>query len=252
MSMPTAEPTEWCCTRCGTTRWVGWRAGPAHDGFQRFAQCVLCGKVQDPPAPKPEEQTVTTPTGPNDPDAQDECATCGHARWRHKPAATDGTCRGFLDCACRGVFVELSPATRMTRVLTAAGDLANQFADFRRTLQTTLQALHRLHTAMRAAGFLPEDGQPDDPEDTPGRHAADISVTAEELAKALDIPQALITGPSPDGLPALVAFDPARPSQSCPTCWPRACDPARPMCRRNPDVTQAMPQVADQNDTPER
>lgn len=25
---------------------------------------------------------------------------------------------------------------------------------------------------------------------------------------------------------------PARPSASCPTCWPRACDAARPLCRR--------------------
>jgi hypothetical protein len=147
---------------------------------------------------------MTTPTGPDDPGAQDECATCGHARWRHKQLDGVQVCTEYVDCACGGHFVELSPATRMARVLTAAGDLANQFADFRRTLQTTLQALHRLHTAMRVAGFLPEDGQPGDPEDTPGRHAVTEEArqaAVEQLSQALDIPAVLITGPSPDGLP---------------------------------------------------
>jgi hypothetical protein len=40
----------WHCKRCGGSRWAGWRAGPAHDGFQRYAQCVPCGLVQDLPS----------------------------------------------------------------------------------------------------------------------------------------------------------------------------------------------------------
>lgn len=39
----------WRCIRCGSPRWVGWRAGPEHEGFRRFAQCVPCGHVQDLP-----------------------------------------------------------------------------------------------------------------------------------------------------------------------------------------------------------
>lgn len=38
--------TAWACERCGSHRWTGWRAGPEHEGFQRFAQCVPCGHVQ--------------------------------------------------------------------------------------------------------------------------------------------------------------------------------------------------------------
>lgn len=45
-----AEDPDWSCDRCGSAQWVGWRAGPAHEGFQRFAQCVPCGRVQDLPA----------------------------------------------------------------------------------------------------------------------------------------------------------------------------------------------------------
>lgn len=40
----------WACEKCGSDRWVGWRAGPAHEGFARRAQCVPCGHVQDLPA----------------------------------------------------------------------------------------------------------------------------------------------------------------------------------------------------------
>jgi hypothetical protein len=47
---PQPEGGEWTCERCGSHRWLGWRAGPAHEGFPRFAQCTPCGKVQALPA----------------------------------------------------------------------------------------------------------------------------------------------------------------------------------------------------------
>lgn len=46
--------TVWKCQRCRSGEWVGWRAGPAHEGFTRYAQCVRCGQVQD----LPEEEIV--------------------------------------------------------------------------------------------------------------------------------------------------------------------------------------------------
>lgn len=43
---------EWTCERCRShDRWIGWRNGPAHEGWPRKAQCVPCGHVQ--PLPKP-------------------------------------------------------------------------------------------------------------------------------------------------------------------------------------------------------
>jgi rubredoxin len=36
----------WRCKVCGSDQWIGWRAGPAHEGFPRKAQCVPCGHVQ--------------------------------------------------------------------------------------------------------------------------------------------------------------------------------------------------------------
>ncbi|MEU4386790.1 hypothetical protein [Promicromonospora sp. NPDC023805] len=45
----TEAPAVWRCSRCGSDRWVGWRAGPAQDGFPRRAQCVPCGNVQGLP-----------------------------------------------------------------------------------------------------------------------------------------------------------------------------------------------------------
>lgn len=41
----------WLCWACGSSRWVGWRAGPERDGFPLRAQCVPCGRVQAPPCP---------------------------------------------------------------------------------------------------------------------------------------------------------------------------------------------------------
>lgn len=40
---------DWRCEKCGGGRWLGWRAGPAHEGHPRRAQCVPCGHVQDLP-----------------------------------------------------------------------------------------------------------------------------------------------------------------------------------------------------------
>lgn len=197
--------------------------------------------------------------GPDDPGSQDECATCGHARWRHRPVDGSRVCTEYLDCACEGNFVELSQATRMARVIDAAGTLAGEFATFRSALQSTLQALHALHTSMRVAGLLPEEDQPG-PHTSRGRHAVDMEAARQEaiehISGALDVPQALITGPSLDGLPdhwgdaARLTFPSGPPSvfTTCPTCWPRRCDPQRSMCRQNPDATQAIPAVQDNED----
>ena len=38
------EPETWTCYHCGSSRWVGWAAGP---GRLRKAQCVPCGWVGD-------------------------------------------------------------------------------------------------------------------------------------------------------------------------------------------------------------
>lgn len=243
---------------------------------------------------------------PENPRDYDECAACGAARWTHGDTTTAGLCTEF---------VELSQPTRMARVMEAAGALAVEFATFRASLQSTLRAVAALHGAMQTAGLLPEDEQPDTHTEH-GRHHADIEdarqAAVEQLSAALDVPQALITGPSPDGLPdswVTVAGEithgwrrpadectaqtyvhpahdmpqPAGPAihcpglgpaetaqywvhlagraagktssmaDSCPTCWPRPCDPTRSMCRRNPDTTQAMPAVTDgaaEPDTP--
>lgn len=52
---------------CGSTRWVGWRQGPEHEGWLLLRQCVPCGAVRDWPAavaaldglPKPPLLTTT-------------------------------------------------------------------------------------------------------------------------------------------------------------------------------------------------
>jgi hypothetical protein len=42
-----ADPAApWQCRNCGSQRWVGWRNGPAEEGWPRRAQCVPCGHVQ--------------------------------------------------------------------------------------------------------------------------------------------------------------------------------------------------------------
>lgn len=98
---------------------------------------------------------MTNPTGPDDPGAQDECAT------------------------------------------------------FRASLQGVMQSLHALHHVMKVAGLLPDD----QPQQATGRHDADA---IERIAGALDIPPALLTGPSPDGLPD--HWGDAAPTTHCPDC----------------------------------
>lgn len=50
LELQQGEPEQvWCCIRCGSRRWVGWRAGPEHEGYPLRAQCVPCGHVQTPP-----------------------------------------------------------------------------------------------------------------------------------------------------------------------------------------------------------
>lgn len=48
-----AGELRWHCSACGADRWVGWRAGPEHEGYPRKAQCVPCGHVQELPADTP-------------------------------------------------------------------------------------------------------------------------------------------------------------------------------------------------------
>jgi hypothetical protein len=49
MTEPEIVVDDWRCGKCGSDRWVGWRAGPAHEGYPRKAQCVPCGRVQELP-----------------------------------------------------------------------------------------------------------------------------------------------------------------------------------------------------------
>lgn len=189
---------------------------------------------------------MTTDLPPDDPRDYDECATCGAARWTHADATAAGLC---------AEFVELSQPTRMARVIEAAGILAHEFATFRASLQSTLRAVTGMHAAMKTAGLLPEGDQPD-PHTSRGRHAVDMEAARQEaierISGALDVPQALITGPGPDGIPdswvtlaGRAAGKTSAMAESCPTCWPRPCDPSRALCRRNPDVTQTLPAVQD-------
>lgn len=248
--MPIGEPPE----RCKATIFPSWSNHwvPCTSTVNNATgRCYQYGHPR-----KTEEQTVTNPMGPSGPGAQDECATCSHARWRHREADGQHECTEYVDCACGGHFVELSQGTRMARFVEAAQNVAASIATMRAALQGTMRATTQLYNAMLLAGLLPEDAPTTDPQTIPGRHAADITLTAEELAKALDIPEQLITGPSPDGLPnhwgdaARMIGIPnvARPSESCTTCWPRPCDPARILCRRNPDNTQATPVAQPQED----
>jgi hypothetical protein len=48
--LPNETDAPWKCERCGSDRWNGWRAGPAHEGYRRLAQCVPCGQIQPLPA----------------------------------------------------------------------------------------------------------------------------------------------------------------------------------------------------------
>jgi hypothetical protein len=195
--------------------------------------------------------TEPAPTMPGAPGAQDECATCGHARWRHAQVGAEQVCTEYLDCACKGVFVEVSHPTRMAQIVQAAQGAATQMVEARLAMTNAMRALHNLHTAMRHAGLTDTDicdgcdtvtqvQATDDGRaqlcasctrvaanaeaETRARQAAalqqlatfhhvdcdrqncDGTCTQErpdtaQLAHALDIPEAAITGPSPDGLP---------------------------------------------------
>lgn len=135
---------------------------------------------------------MSTPTEPDHVGQHDECATCGHLRWRHKTVDGQTVCTEYVDCACRGVFVELSYGTRMSRMAEAAHSLAGTIATMRDALRDAMVAANRLHTAMRDAGLLPEPEQ--STAHAAGRHHLDKAA----LAKALDVPPELLDGPTPD------------------------------------------------------
>lgn len=97
---------------------------------------------------------------PNTPGAQDECATCGHARWRHKEVDGQQVCTEHVQCACGGHFVEMSMATRMARFVEAAQKLPPAMAAVRAAMTEAFRAFHGMHTAMQQAGLLPEDAEP--------------------------------------------------------------------------------------------
>jgi len=96
--------------------------------------------------------------------------------------------------------------------------------DVHTAMANAIQAFRALAAAMKTAGLTAED-------DSEQEHAD----TREHLARALDIPQAALTGPSPDGMPD--HWTDAAPLtvnliDSCPTCYPRACDTSRSECHR--------------------
>lgn len=257
---------------------------------------------------------------PNAPDAADQCATCGHQRWRHKQVDGQQVCTEYVDCACQGHFVEISAATHMARFVQAAQKFAGSIVTVRAAMTDAMRSFHDLHAAMQQAGLLDEpslcdgcdrtdhpvtaspDGRallcPDcqaklaaqeEPARTPALqqlttwHTPDCDKqcggtcthgAANIIANAVGVPVEAVTGPSPDGLPdhwsdaapitgkhaeptdlEVTAHIPsyteyipqrgpieyqrseelqtaARVGNSCATCWPRPCDPARSECRR--------------------
>lgn len=134
---------------------------------------------------------------PNYPGAQDECASCGHRRWRHKAVDGQQVCTEYVNCACGGHFVELSYGTRMARFVEAAQKVARSISTVRDALQDTMRATTELYAAMQLAGLLPEE----EPAPATGKHAADRDAAVAAIAEAFDIPAEMLTGPSPDGLP---------------------------------------------------
>lgn len=119
---------------------------------------------------------IATPPG-----AQDECATCGHARWRHKEVDGQQVCTEYVDCACHGVFVELPWPTRMARFVEAAQKLPPAMAAVRVAMTDAFRAFHGMHTAMQEAGLLPEDAETDLCD---GCDRADQPVTATDDGRA--------------------------------------------------------------------
>lgn len=222
----------------------------------------------------PKEPTVTHSLGPDDPTAQDQCATCSHLRWRHKEVDGQQVCTEYVDCVCGGHFVEMSMATRMARFVEAAQKLPPAMAAVRAAMTEAFRAFHGMHTAMQQAGLLPED-EPGlcDGCDTVTQVTATDDGRAQLCAscmRVLNNPNiAFEANRPPERTPALqqlatwhrvdcdkncggactqggdatkfVPPIPRHPSQrvhanSCATCWPRPCDPTRSMCRRNPNA----------------
>jgi hypothetical protein len=320
--MPTAQPPEWCKVRIfpsWSNQWV-----PCNSTVNQAAG--RCWQYNHPR--KTEEADMAHPTTPpSAPGPQDECASCGHARWRHKEVDGQQVCTEHVDCACRGVFVEMTMSTRMARFVEAGQYVANAMTNVRTAMTEAFRALHGMHAAMQQAGLLPEeeprlcdgcdrtnqtvtatdDGRallcPDcmdainNPTSAMERNAPALQQLATfhhvdcdkncggtcttlppqlatHLAQALDIPETAITGPSPDDLsfpdhwtqaapvmgthqviPHAPGRGPIRYPQSdelqaahhvgnsCATCWPRPCDPARSQCLRrpHPDTSQTQP-----------
>lgn len=192
MTDPT-EP-EWC----RATIWPSWanRWVPCGSAFNPTTG--RCWQYHHPRPP--EETTVTDPTGPNDPGAHDECATCGHRRWRHKQVDGQQVCTEYLDCACGGHFVELSYGTRMARFVESAQKLARTLSVAGDALADAMAAGTELYAAMQQAGLIPDD----DTEAPTGKHAADL----DRIAEALDIPREFLTGTP--GVQHWSAFSPAQ------------------------------------------
>lgn len=176
--MPIAEPPEWC----RASIWPHWANRWVTCGGAVNTATGRCYQYGHPR--KTEEQTMTNQLGPDDPGAQDECATCGHSRWRHKEVDGQQVCTEYVDCACGGHFVELSQATRMARFVEAAQKVAGSIAVMRDALQDGMRATAELYTAMKVAGLLPEE----EPHLCDGCDSTDHPVTATDDGRALLCP----------------------------------------------------------------
>jgi len=134
------------------------------------------------------------------------------------------------------------PSTYMAQFVTAAQTFTASVATVRAAMSEAMRAFNGLHTAMQQAGLLDGPGLCD------GCDRTDQPVTATDDGRALLCPDCTRVGSlpvEPQRTPALQQLDTdwARPSESCPTCWPRACDPNRSECHRHtptPEETTAV------------
>lgn len=206
---------------------------------------------------------MTGQLGPDDPGAQDECATCGHARWRHRPVDGSRVCTEYVDCPCEGNFVELSQATRMARFVEAAQGVAGAMFTVRTAMTGAFRAFHSLHSAMQAAGLLPEE----EPHLCDGCDSTEHPVTATDgrallcpsctrILKDQSIPLETNQPGGRHHVPRQELETAPRYAQqasdSCPTCWPYICDTTRSMCRRRPldaEQTTQPPEPTDMETT---
>jgi len=224
--MPSRNPTpEWCQTSIFPS-WAN-RRGPCGSAIDTATgRCWQYGHPRPPEEATVTDTTVTDTTGPSDPGAQDECATCGHRRWRHKEVDGQQVCTEYANCACSGHFVELSYGTRMARFVEAAQKLANAINATRNALGDAMHATGELYVAMEAAGLLPPDS------DTP---------PTGKLAEAFDIPREFL--PGTPGVQHWSAFSPA---QQMPT--PGTGQRVRSqddLTGPVPDATEVIPAVQD-------